>query len=70
MIINITWYACVCLPQIIDHLYMLAMTEKLNLHILGGDFLDIIILFAIVINTQIMGSFYLCNNHFCRVGSH
>ena len=54
----------------VDYLYMLAMTEKLNLHIVDSDFLDIIILFAIVINTQIMDCFYLCNNHFCRIDSH
>ena len=35
----------------VDYLYMLAMTEKLNLHIVDSDFLDIIILFGIVINT-------------------
>jgi hypothetical protein len=51
MIINITSYSCVSLSQVVDYLYMLAMIEKLNLHIVDSGFLDIIILFAIVINT-------------------
>ena len=51
MIINITWYSCVSLPQMVDYLYRLVMTEKLNLHIVDSDILDITILFAIVINT-------------------
>lgn len=39
------------------------MPQKLNLHIVGGDFFDDNILFAIVITTKIMDSFCLRDNH-------
>jgi len=46
------------------------MPQKLNLHIVGGDFFDDSFLFAIVITTKIMDSFCLRNNHIYRIDSH
>jgi hypothetical protein len=49
--------------EITDRLLSRIARLRLNLHIVGGEFFDDNILFAIFITTEIMDSLYLCNNH-------
>jgi hypothetical protein len=49
--------------EITDRLLSRIARLRLNLHIVGGEFFDDNILFAIFITTEIMDSLYLRNNH-------